>query len=694
MSIQLLVFCSLVLTSVASAQTPQFTLTVEVLKTVGTLAEASGRVVSSPAGIGCSANNGQNICEASFPQGTRVTLTRIPGNGTLDYGWAGACAGTSCQVTMNRDLFVSIAFYNFRESYPNTPVLQSITPNSVRTETSVQTVTITVERRSPAGWPISPSPGGDFIVHFGPYRVMGVWGNSLTITVPLPREVSEHPRELPILLDACADTCMSPNTLKFSVSGCGSGLPQSQGISLIDPVPTLVSGNSVTGDASRLANLSLGRHVEGVAADGVARILLRIPACTAGERITVTLEDENGAPVGSGRSSTYGGLGAAGTSSLSGTSIEVTAAVFNGDSTNPMAFAVYLSPLDFVRDSGDNSAAVRSVNVSAKLPSQAGPIGAEVKITRPPVVLLHGIWSNSETWAFFAPLVRSFRPLVGDERWNILLANYQGTAAASVLNNSVVVRQQILEFLASVRRSTSVAVSQVDIVAHSMGGLIVRAMASKDIYRSRDTFREGFVHKLITIDTPHSGSAFAARLLGTSVDCRSAFTYVGQKRVGDAVRDLAPNSDLLQRLRTSTVPLRTHTAVGIASFNQEVSASLDFNRANGGWLATVCSTLLPTGSFRAVFQEDSDLIVSASSQRGTGLTPNPSSSFVRGSPTTSEHDPIVHTMIPDLFRVGPDALGRSLQGNDYFASPTTIQDKVVTLLQERILGGHFGLMFP
>jgi hypothetical protein len=63
-----------------------------------------GTVTSSPAGIRCTAG----ACGASFPAGTRVTLT--PSGGRFRY-WSGACSGQgSCVVTLTKSLKVVARF--------------------------------------------------------------------------------------------------------------------------------------------------------------------------------------------------------------------------------------------------------------------------------------------------------------------------------------------------------------------------------------------------------------------------------------------------------------------------------------------------------------------------------------------------------------------------------------------------------
>jgi triacylglycerol esterase/lipase EstA (alpha/beta hydrolase family) len=56
------------------------------------------------------------------------------------------------------------------------------------------------------------------------------------------------------------------------------------------------------------------------------------------------------------------------------------------------------------------------------------------------------------------------------------------------------------------------AARTVDVVAHSMGGLVARYYLSDSGYSENPALSINPVHKLITIGTPHSGSDLATTL--------------------------------------------------------------------------------------------------------------------------------------------------------------------------------------
>lgn len=82
-------------------QSSGFTLTVILAGT------GSGSVTSNPPGISCP----NDVCSFSFPAGTVVMLSEIPGDGSTFAGWSMDCTGTgACSVTMNSNHSVTATF--------------------------------------------------------------------------------------------------------------------------------------------------------------------------------------------------------------------------------------------------------------------------------------------------------------------------------------------------------------------------------------------------------------------------------------------------------------------------------------------------------------------------------------------------------------------------------------------------------
>ncbi|MDP8255470.1 MAG: alpha/beta fold hydrolase [Candidatus Alcyoniella australis] len=103
---------------------------------------------------------------------------------------------------------------------------------------------------------------------------------------------------------------------------------------------------------------------------------------------------------------------------------------------------------------------------------------------RTPVVLVHGMGGNRGTWT----MLRAFLRLTGHRR--IYAMGYEDGSVEELA-------ERLTEFVESVREVTGE--DQVDVVAHSLGGLITR-------YAIQRLGMDGHVRKLITLATPHQGS--------------------------------------------------------------------------------------------------------------------------------------------------------------------------------------------
>jgi hypothetical protein len=203
---------------------------------------------------------------------------------------------------------------------------------------------------------------------------------------------------------------------------------------LVDPVPDLLSGPAVISLTSPVGAKTLaskGQAVQGVAADGVTQVVIRIPAVNVGDQFTVTiLNDQDGKQINSPNED--GALGNPGDTSFSQPQVAVTAVATTSDTNNPnpMAFAVYRAPIDFARPTSgggyksgscinsippgteifggaatDDQSACRTVTISVQNQTAGTNFTIPAMILRPPVILIHGLWGSWRDWDNFKPLV-------------------------------------------------------------------------------------------------------------------------------------------------------------------------------------------------------------------------------------------------------------------------------------------------
>jgi len=201
---------------------------------------------------------------------------------------------------------------------------------------------------------------------------------------------------------------------------------------------------------------------------------------------------------------------------------------------------------------------------------------------RPPVLLIHGTWSNPDAMSnflvtsngtddprFFVRPLDYSRPLKDTV---VATAPNYPTPFAKIKGNSLGFRYNVDDIKAQISEhlfefktginpiSAPVAGIQVDIVAHSLGGDITLFLASSPLnsgaYVRDDNFGQGDVHKMISIDTPYLGSPLATQLLqgyfgGTSNDCIStALALMGEFSLANVTfATLPPASGAVYDLR-------------------------------------------------------------------------------------------------------------------------------------------------
>lgn len=358
----------------------------------------------------------------------------------------------------------------------------------------------------------------------------------------------------PVAADVTPNTTI---TLTFSVQDVGDGIYDSQvlisaltlgGVETLDPIPELLTTTGLTTDLERLA--SDLRPVRGAAADGVTRLLLRV---SPGDAKHVTLALLN-ATAADGTLTTV--AGSAGTSTL----VVPVVNTLKG----PRAFAFYVAPPDFAK-SGVLEPQERTVTLRVSYTSAAGQETTSevpIVIARPPLMFIHGLWSAGkgkyDAWAA--------QPLLNDPRFagRTNVVDYETTNAEAFATN-LPRFQNWISTTKKLLTSRQLAVTQVDVVAHSMGGVLTRAYAAKPTgYLRPDNYGDGDVNRLITLNSPHTGSPLADLLVTlrtSSVGQQANYLFTsGDMPLGAAIDDLREHSSALNGIGALTVP--SHALAG------------------------------------------------------------------------------------------------------------------------------------
>lgn len=298
------------------------------------------------------------------------------------------------------------------------------------------------------------------------------------------------------------------------------------------------------------------REVNAVVADGVTPVIVRFEAGDTPGPVLFRLKDELGGPVDVGVLSSLSAWAA-------GTPERDPLLLVNTVQFGPrhVAFAIYEPPQDFVRIQtafelpDDTDERERTVEIETTFGTDV--YETPFALLRPPVVLMHGIKSSRDTWSL---------PLASDSRFEIYRHDYEPTNAETFLVNLAEPVRAANHALAALR-AKRVAVTQVDYIGHSMGGILGRVFVGRPpgypdypAYLHRDNFGYGYFHKFVTLGTPHRGASLAECL----VEARDLpwVEQVVEALLGDwgAVEDLAVSSSV--NLSLPDAEVTSHAVVG------------------------------------------------------------------------------------------------------------------------------------
>jgi len=378
------------------------------------------------------------------------------------------------------------------------------------------------------------------------------------------------------------------------------------------------AGMEISSNPEKLA--SGGTAVTGAVTDGVTRLLLRLNLSELNE-VTFSLK-------GTGNPEEDGLL-----RSIDGTQEGQSITVYTQEtSEGEIAFAIYQAPENFVRwDYRDKDKKVSERTITLHVKSNRDPsfeFSTEIKLVRPPVILVHGLWSGVKMWE-----ENYFRETLANE-WpgiHIFTPGYPNDVHFKE-NKTVPYECENEGGISDAKeklQSQGIAMIQADVIGHSMGGLLARIWSGEGdyLYKRDNNFWAGDINKLITLDSPHFGSFltdFALDLINDlEEEERNAFLELAREKGfaldGGAVEDMMTTSPKIEKMNGVLTDPPSHAIAG------DISKDLSSLEDTGALLYIILTSIeYNTGA--DILPDESDLVVSAESQAG-GLALPKSSVF-------------------------------------------------------------------
>ena len=194
----------------------------------------------------------------------------------------------------------------------------------------------------------------------------------------------------------------------------------------------------------------------------------------------------------------------------------------------------YVAPRDFKERERDLSRSTRTVDASFTVEYADGTtvedVEQQIEITRPPLMLVHGLGGSPSSWNNLTyredrngdgntekTLLKNSRFFLEKETIGISPdGSFKSNSELLLTDNFFSDSDGFSDILGRMRQRLGFAANQVYYVGHSMGGAVARQLIgtggtsiSGIPYHKRKNYGQGYVNRLITLDTPHSGSPLA-----------------------------------------------------------------------------------------------------------------------------------------------------------------------------------------
>ena len=381
--------------------------------------------------------------------------------------------------------------------------------------------------------------------------------------------------------------------------------------------------------------------VKGIAADGNARIILRARTTQAGNvTFSTTLTGATLETLTPGTSVPSSGI----------TATRISDGVYQASAVL-VAPEAYPSNLSFPKD---------NFTVTATLSGTTNSVSETLSVNAAPVVLIHGLNSSVEKCYGTDGNPRAVKKALMDAGLQTFPCNYNGLQGPSAVipenKYGTVIFQQVVNALNSFYEK-GIACTRVDLITHSMGGLMARRFVVADYGNktSELAYQQGMVRRVVTIATPHNGSPIANLAVGAIEGVAEAlenavlnsiypifYAWIHEKHQDMlkylVITDLAVGSDLVNNTGYGNVPMAAvygtvRDELGtLANELAEIPASAvlnatklsTFDYLTGGFIAAGLTNLYGTEIeiplrtlFNALFSgDDYDIYVGESSAKG------------------------------------------------------------------------------
>jgi len=260
------------------------------------------------------------------------------------------------------------------------------------------------------------------------------------------------------------------------------------------------------------------------------------------------------------------------------------------------------------------NASVQIVNNTTNEPIAQYPI----KIVRPSLLLVHGIWSNGDN---------AFGVFENNLIQNNLYKPNQIHKVEYISDqfNFESVKQYVIDknyLIKSKTRFENISIGKIDVICHSNGGLLSRYYIQSQQYQDD-------INKLITFNTPHYGSQFADLLLDSDnfpSDITTFLGQIGKSTTNGVIDDLRVEGQFVSDLQNIGLSNTSNVALHTLSSTQQLDGVGGF--LENKWYAFIVRILTrhyfqtdsPDIFLNDLFNNDtSDLIVPSQSQIG-GIT--------------------------------------------------------------------------